>query len=223
MTTATAPKKPADTAREFRSLGATELRAAGEGEGRTISGYAVVYNSPSEEFPGEWVEVFKPGAFTRCLAGNPDIVCVFDHEGGLSMMGRTRSGTLNLREDEKGVHFECKPPDTQAARDLLTLIERKDIAGCSFRFSVNRKGPQGDRWIFSDKGPDIREVFDADLFEVGPVIDPAYRATSVSARSREGAESLAAAAKERDGARAAAGAPAMRGAWLECERLAGAG
>lgn len=161
----------------------SEIRARGEGKDRVIYGYAAVFDSPSEDLGG-FVEVIKPGAFTRALREAQDVRCLFNHDPN-KVLGRSASKTLTLTEDRKGLYFECRMPETKDAADVLALIERQDVSGCSFRFSVNRSGATpGARWVFTNVPgtPDIRQILDVDLIDVGPCTDPAYPATEVSSR-----------------------------------------
>ncbi len=153
-----------------RRFSTCELRSAREG---IISGYAAPFNSFSQDLGG-FRETIRPGAFKRCLDSGADVRCLFNHSINL-VLGRTKSGTLKLNEDGVGLFFTCKTPDTQTARDVCTLISRGDITGVSFAFSVIR-----DAW---NRGGTERELQDVDLYDVSPVTDPAYQATSVDARS----------------------------------------
>ena len=75
------------------------------------------------------------------LASNPDVVATYNHNQSV-ILGRTTSGTLQLRSDANGLRFDCDLPDTQAARDVHTLVERGDLNACSFAFSAPTKnGP----------------------------------------------------------------------------------
>lgn len=163
--------------REFRILKACEVRASDDG--KTISGYAAVFNQPSEDL-GWFREIVRPGAFTRCLGASPDVRCLFNHDAS-SILGRTKSGTLRLKEDNVGLHFDCDLPDTQAARDVRASVLRGDIDQCSFGFMVNSQ-----TWK-EEKDADgnlqtTRELTDVDVFDVSPVTYPAYPQTSVEAR-----------------------------------------
>src|SRR5277367_5678504 len=92
--------------REIRYLPARELRATKNADGtRTVSGYAAVFNSLSVDFGG-WQEIVAPGAFTRFLLANPDVVCLRDHDNAI-LLGRTASKTLTLEQDATGLRFEC--------------------------------------------------------------------------------------------------------------------
>ncbi len=164
--------------REVRVFNGAEIRASEDG--KLITGYAAVYNKLSEDLGG-FREVILPGAFSRCLGASPDVRCLFNHDANL-ILGRTKSGTLRLGEDPQGLSYDCDAPDTQAGRDVLTSIRRKDVDQCSFAFSVNKEN-----WR-EEKAADgtfevTRELADVDLYDVSPVTYAAYPQTTVSARS----------------------------------------
>lgn len=163
--------------KELRYLPARELRVQTNFDGsRTISGYALVYNSPSEDLGG-FIEIVKPGSVTESLANNPDILCLRDHDASL-LLGRTTSGTLQLSEDSIGLHFTCKLPNTTAAADLVISIERGDISGCSFGFVTIED-------TFTDVNDRLtRNLLRIKLLEISIVSFPAYSATSVAVRSK---------------------------------------
>lgn len=154
----------------------TERRAAGcevRIEGRKLVGHAAVFNTPTNM--GDFTETIAPGAFANSLAGG-DKLALIDHDTS-RLLGRTKSGTLRLREDARGLAFEIDIPDTQAGRDVLALAQRGDLGGASFGFRV-REG--GERW-----SGEQRTLTDVDLLEISVVSAwPAYPATDVSARSR---------------------------------------
>ena len=95
------------------------------------------------------------------------------------VLGSTRSGTLRLFEDAQGLRVEADLPDTQAGRDAKTLIQRGDVTGFSFGFTV----PQGgDSW--SADGSE-RTLHSVRLFEVSTgVAFPAYPTTNGTATVR---------------------------------------
>lgn len=157
-----------------RRAAAAPLRAAG----RRLEGYAAVFSAATRI--GTFTESIAPGAFSASLAEGADILALVDHDPG-KVLARTRSGTLRLAEDTRGLHFELDVPDTSAGRDVLALAERNDIGGASFAFTVRKGGEawQGDR----------RELRAVDLREVSIVLSwPAYSQTTVTARSRIAAE-----------------------------------
>lgn len=156
--------------RERRSV-ALEVRAAGS-KPRRLEGYAAVFGS--ETRIGSFVETIAPGAFRQSLASGADILALVDHDTA-RVLGRTRTGTLRLSEDTRGLHFDIALPDTQTARDVLALAERGDIGGMSFGFTAQDEHWRGDR----------RELRAVTLHEVSIVLAwPAYPDTTIAARSR---------------------------------------
>lgn len=151
----------------------TEVRTAG----RRIEGYAATFHS--EARLGGFVERIAPGAFKEALAG--DILALLDHDAG-KVLGRTRSGTLRLVEDSKGLAFSLDLPDTQAGRDVLALAERDDLGGMSFGFTVPKGG---DTW-----DGNRRSLSKISLKEISVVQAwPAYPDTEIALRAlRTGAE-----------------------------------
>lgn len=147
---------------------AAELRA----KGRRLEGYAATFNSEAKIL--DYTEVIAPGAFRQALASNSDILGLVDHDTS-KLLARTRSGTLRLAEDSRGLHFDLDVPATQAGNDVLALAERNDLGGASFAFI-----PMDERW-----DGDRRELRSVDLKEISVVSAwPAYDHTSVQARAR---------------------------------------
>jgi uncharacterized protein len=117
-----------------RILGTHELRASKSGDKMTVSGYAATYGTLSKDLGG-FRERIAPGAFKRILATNPDVVMLFNHDVN-SVLGRTTAGTLRLREDSRGLAFECDLPGTVAGRDVWESVQRGDLNGCSFALKI---------------------------------------------------------------------------------------
>ncbi len=146
----------------------TELRA----KGRRLEGYAALFGSEARIGAGI-VETIAPGAFSRTLAQRADILALVDHDP-TRVLARTRSGSLRLSEDTRGLSFDMDVPDTQAGRDVLTLAERGDLGGMSFGFEARDEHSDGTR----------RELRVVDLFEISVVSAfPAYEGTVINARS----------------------------------------
>lgn len=156
-----------------------EIRSNGglTATGKTLTGYAAVFNSETDL--GGFTEVIRNGAFTKSLGGGANIRALYQHQGD-ALLGTTRGGTLQLREDGKGLAFELALPDTSHGRDLAVLVSRGDVAGCSFGFRV-RAG--GERWE-QRSGKPVRELIDVELVEITLTSDPAYQDTTVAMRSR---------------------------------------
>jgi uncharacterized protein len=167
---------------ERRFVGTQELRAVMSGSKRVLSGYAATFNKPFSKIMQRqlgFIETCAPGCFSRAIREQQDVICTQDHKPEL-LMGRTKNKTLSLREDGKGLFFECELPDTTAARDLHTLVQRGDIAGCSFGFAV---GNTGQKWGKDSSGALTRQLRDIDtLIDVSAVTMPAYDDTEVASR-----------------------------------------
>lgn len=168
---------------------AVEVRA----EGRKLTGYAAVFGQDARI--ADFTETIAPGAFARSLAAGSDILALADHDPK-RVLARTKSGTLRLSEDERGLRFELDVPDTTVGRDILALAQRGDLGGMSFGFTVD---PDGEEW----RG-DQRTLHNVNLHEVSVVQSfPAYEGTSVSARSRRTAQDRRIALLELEGANVA--------------------
>jgi uncharacterized protein len=153
-----------------------ELRVeATESDGMRFTGYAAVFNSDSEPLP--FIERIMPGAFKRSLKARNEVKLFKNHNMD-EVLASTRSKTLRLSEDSKGLLAEATLPDTTAGRDLAVLMKRGDVHAMSFGFSVPAKG---DSW--SDDGM-TRQLKEIRLHEVSIVTGfPAYEATTASVRS----------------------------------------
>jgi HK97 family phage prohead protease len=149
------------------------------GEPRKLEGLAARYNSLSGDLGG-FRERIAPGAFRSVLGG--DVRCLLNHDPNV-VLGRTKSGTLSLRDTSEGLAFVCDLPETSAASDLHASVSRGDIDQCSFAFAVGR-----DEW---DEATDENGVRFArrtilsfsDLMDVSVVTYPAYADTSAAART----------------------------------------
>jgi HK97 family phage prohead protease len=147
-----------------------EIRA----KGRRLEGYAAVFSTATDL--GAFSETVEPGAFAESLRSRTDILGLVDHEPS-RLLARTRSGTLRLAEDTRGLAFDLDLPKTSAGDDVLALAERGDLGGASFAFKPR---PGGEAW--EGRRRSLRAV---ELFEISIVTAwPAYAGTSVNARSR---------------------------------------
>lgn len=99
------------------------------------------------------------------------------------ILGRTTSATLDLTEDDHGLRFAINPPNTATAAEILELIGRGDLNGCSFRFYMFDDPNIGQTWSYESSGV-LREITQfARIADVTITADPAYSATEVSLRS----------------------------------------
>ena len=157
---------------EFRTATAN-LRAV-DPEGMTFEGYASLFDSPSGE--GVEPEIVKKGAFARSLAaatrGEWDVRAYQDHDPKL-LLGTTKSGTLELEENEKGLLARIRlNPKISFHRDLAELVRTMQSSlGMSFGFYSTRAN------TINDKG--VRELRDVKLVEVSALtgLQPYYPGT----------------------------------------------
>ena len=139
--------------------------------GKTLVGYAAVYGVESEDLGG-FTETIAPGAFRNVL--NSDVRCLLNHDPS-EVLGRTKSGTLRLIDEQRGLRFECDLPDSPLGENVREAVRRGDIDGASFRFTVDKDSWQGDlRTVES-----VKELKDVTVATFG-----AYPAASVELRTR---------------------------------------
>lgn len=146
--------------------GPLEIRRESAGEGKLI-GRAVPYGAWSLDLGG-FRERILPGSASTTIAQD-DIRAQHNHDSNF-VLGRVSAGTLRLREEEDGVHYEVDLPATTWARDLAVQIERRDITGNSFAMYVSEGEEE---W---EEGPNgfMRTIRGLRLVEVGPQPYPAY-------------------------------------------------
>lgn len=172
---------------EQRSMQGVELRAAEGGGLPTIEGYAAVFNSLSTNLGG-FRERIEPGAFAASLKAGADVRALVDHDPA-KIIGRNKSGTLTVTEDERGLKVSIRPPDTTAGRDVVESIRRGDLDAMSFGFVAR------DDEVRKEGGETVRVLRAVDLFDVSVVAYPAYQDTAVALRSVESALQQAGAAE----------------------------
>jgi HK97 family phage prohead protease len=178
----------------------TDFEVRQESDGMHLTGYAARFNEASEPLP--FREYIAPGAFKRSLQSRNDVKLLWNHDSS-TVLGSTRSGTLKLTEDSQGLMVSAILPDTQAGRDAKVLIDRRDVTGFSFGFTVPSGG---DSW--NEDGTE-RTLNAVRLMEVSTgVAFPAYPTTEGTALVR----SLEAVAK-----RAEVDADALADALLKIE------
>lgn len=165
--------------REIREVHGAELRVEQRGDGgQVITGYAAVFETLSEVIWG-FREKISRGAFTAVLGD--DVRALWNHDPNY-VLGRTKSGTLRLSQNDVGLRVDVDVPDTTWARDLVESIKRGDVTGQSFAFSI---AVGDDEWQKVD-GADVRTITKIKrLYDVGPVTYPAYPDTDVVARAGE--------------------------------------
>lgn len=175
-----------------------EVRA--EGEKRTLTGYAVVWDSDTT-IGDYFVERIAKNAFTKALRN--DILALVNHDSG-RVVGRTKSGTLRLAQDDHGLKVEIDVPDTTDGNDLWKLVERGDVSGMSFSFRATKQ-----EWDESGDMPK-RTVIEAELYEVTATPIPAYPDTTLALRSLEGVRAEGEALRQEEERKQADAAAARR-------------
>lgn len=155
-----------------------ETRAAEDStpEQRFLEGYASVFSSDSEDLGG-FREQIAPGAFTRSLKAVADgdlvVHALWSHDWS-QPLGSTRSGKLTLEEDDTGLRFKLDVSRMTPAQ--LDAATDNDLR-MSFGFRVLEQ-------TWEETADQVnRTINDLDLFEVSPVIMPAYPNTSAAIRS----------------------------------------
>ena len=150
-------------------INSTEFEIREEADGMRFSGYAAVFDSPSEPLP--FIERIQRGAFRKSLRSRNDVKFLWNHDTG-EILGSTRAKTLTLTEDERGLKVEGVLPNTSRGRDVAELLKRGDVDSMSFGFSV----PQGgDTWNADGSERTLKSVR---LHEVSLVAFPAYPGTA---------------------------------------------
>ena len=151
-------------------------------DSRTVEGYAVVFNSQSEDLG--FYETINPSAITEDVLKRSDVFCLFNHDQD-KVLARSKYGTgsLQLQLDEQGLKYSFTAPNTDLGDELLEYLRRGDIDSSSFAFTVSTD-EGSERWETGTGGRQYREILKIDeLHDVSPVWNPAYSSTSVSQRT----------------------------------------
>ena len=185
MTIADTERPAAPTDNLVRSV---SFRAEPSDDGLTLEGYGAVFNAETviDSWEGQFTERIAPGAFKRTL-GIRTPVLQFDH-GQHPLIGSLPIGTIrSIREDSHGLKVRARLADNWLVEPVRDAIRDGAITGMSFRFRV-----LGEKWEESTErgGLPTRTITEVELFEVGPVVFPAYEQTSVGVRSREALSAL---------------------------------
>lgn len=150
---------------------------------RTVEGYAVVFNSQSEDLG--FFETISPSAVTEDTINTSDVFCLFNHNPE-KVLARSKygKGSLTLVLDDRGLKYSFEVPNTELGNELLEHVRRGEIDGSSFAFIVSSE--EGSEVWENINGTTHRTINKIEcLVDVSPVWTPAYSATSVSARALE--------------------------------------
>ena len=150
-----------------------ELRE--EGEDQFFEGYAARFNSPTDL--GYFTEEIMPGAFDTVM--NDDVRGLFNHDPDV-VLGRTKSGTMQIVIDERGAKYKIKynANDPDHIR-VMEKVKRGDVSQSSFAFSI-----ESENIVRKEDAKVHRQITKLKRwYDVAPVTYPAYADTSVAARS----------------------------------------
>jgi HK97 family phage prohead protease len=160
-----------DSQDEKRSVAYTNLGLREVGDGNTFVGYASVFDSPSEPMP--FIEYVRKGAFAKTLNDGADVRFLIDHDG--VPLARTKSGTLSLVEDDRGLRVEASlDPMNPDAQRVISAMRRGDLSQMSFAFRTIK-----DSW---NSDYSVRELKEVQLYDVSVVTYPAYEDTVAELR-----------------------------------------
>lgn len=149
---------------------------------RIVQGYAVIFDSMSENMG--FFETIHKGAITQDTINNSDIFAKFNHQDNMVLArSKYNVGSLKLDVDDTGVFYRFEAPNTEMGTELLEYLNRGEIDSSSFAFTV---ADGGDSWTMGDDGNVYRDVnYIEELFDVSPVFQPAYAATSCDKRCQD--------------------------------------
>jgi len=151
---------------------------AADDDGFTLEGYAAVFDTPTriDSWEGLFDERIARGAFTKTLSERKPVM-QFDHGHDIATGSVPIAAIESIREDDHGLFVSARMFDNPRVEPIRQAIAGGAIDGMSFRFRVTRES-----WDESRDVP-MRTIRELSLFEVGPVVFPAYEATSVGVRS----------------------------------------
>lgn len=173
---------------ETREVAFDVVRAEPEGDGLTLEGYAAVFDSPTEidSYEGNFIERIKPGAFKKTLRERTPVL-MFNH-GSHPLIGPMPIGQITkAREDARGLFVQARLASNWLIEPVREAIEQGAVNGMSFRFQAVKES-----WRDAARRgqPRERDVLEARVPELGPVVFPAYDKTSVGVRSAEVLEAI---------------------------------
>ena len=169
----------------------TKVEARADG-GKEIVGYAAVFYREGDagteyRLYDDLVERIMPGAFDEAVDQRHDVRALFNHDPSM-VLGRAEASTLRIDTDATGLRYSISPPNTQAGRDVVELLERGDVSGSSFAFIPTRVSWEERMDKNTKKVEYIRKIENVRLIDVGPVTYPAYESTTAGVRSADQAQ-----------------------------------
>lgn len=166
-----------------------EIRASDNENGtKRLAGTPIVYNSPTD-IAGLFQEIIEPGALDS--ANLKDVPLLVNHNTEMIPVARSRrntpNSTMRLIVNERGLDMEADidVERNATACELYSAVERGDLDGMSFLFSV-----RDEKWENLESDYPTRRIQKLDVIaEVSAVTWPAYKATTINARSKEALDS----------------------------------
>ena len=149
-------------------------------ESRLVEGYALVFDSPSNDLGG-FIEMIDKNALDGVIEVS-DVLCLLNHNEDRGILARCKfgKGSLVLEVDNIGLKYLFEAPQTDLGNELLEGIKRGDITNSSFAFTVAK-----DKWEKTSDGTYVRTILKIEkLFDVSPVTFPAYNDTTVTLSQR---------------------------------------
>lgn len=167
------------------------VSVTGAEDSRTVEGYASRFDIVSDGLPFE--EVIERGAFDGVIEVS-NVFALLNHDQSRGVLARSKEGvgTLTLEVDDKGLKYRFEAPRTALGDELLEYLRRGEISESSFAFTVEKE-----TWEEREDGTWKRTIHKIKrLYDVSPVFDAAYSATSVDLRGKEAAEASLRARKD---------------------------
>lgn len=165
----------ADSDKQDKTDNSPQPAKTAQNSPKKLSGYAIVWNTPSKDLGG-FKEVVSPDALKGVDLSN--VLMLNDHDY-TQVLASVKAGTLKLTPDDKGLHFDATLPDTTTANDVFANVKAGNLDSCSFSFDVD---DGSDKWEKDDQGNITRTINQIkDLFDVSVVAVPAYDSTNVDA------------------------------------------
>lgn len=183
----------------MKEVRVAEIRAeatpAGGEKALILRGRPVVYETPTiiNDIGGSYTEIIKRGALDG--ADISDVRLLVGHDASRIPLARTPK-TMTLTRDADGLTFEASLPDTEAGREAFKAVERGDIRGMSYAFTVPEGGDEYDPKTNTRTISRISKVYECTLTAF-----PAYESTYVSAESRDARRSLCGFMEKRNSAK----------------------
>ena len=150
-----------------------EIRSAGEGEDKKVSGIGVIYDKWTELWPG-YKERINKGAVHLA----EEVKSYFNHDPSRVLSTISSTPPLELKDTDNGLEYDSPIPPTSYGKDLEINLERGNVKGSSFAFDVDEQK----RWD-DDNGVHHREIKKLTLYEIGPVTNPAFVQTTANLNS----------------------------------------